>query len=298
LTATTTDANGCSFSDQKFVSVVNDLILNITDSLTVCQGAAAQLGTYIQGGSGSYTYQWQSSADGISGWTNISGATASSYNAPTTTAGKIWYRLILNDLATNCGNVTSSAASVLVRPDLSVAVTNSAANVCVGGSSLLTAVVTNGAGGFVYQWQSSPTSGGTYTNISGAIYNTYSPPTSTVGTTYYKVVVNAENYGCDPSTSAATSVTVSSLTPSASNNGPVCANSSLQLQSLPNGMTYSWSGPAGFVSTQQNPTITFAQTTNAGVYTVIVSNGAGCSISANTTVTINATVTKPGPISY
>jgi hypothetical protein len=298
LTATTTDANGCSFSDQKFVSVVNDLILNITDSLSVCLGAVAPLGTYVQGGSGSYTYQWQRSTTGTSGWTNISGATAATYNAPTTVAGTIWYQLIVVDVATNCGTATSPVAPVLVRPDLTVTTTNSAPNVCVGGSSLLTAIVSNGAGSFVYQWQSSPTSGGTYSNIAGAIFSTYSPPTSAVGTIFYRVIVNAEYFGCDPGTSAFTSVTVSSLTPSASNNGPICANATLQLQALPAGMTYSWSGPDGFVSTLQNPAITFAQPVNAGVYTVTVTNASGCSATANTTATINATVAKPGPIGY
>jgi len=41
-------------------------------------------------------------------------------------------------------------------------------------------------------------------------------------------------------------------------------------------MNYSWAGPAAFSATSQNAVITNAQFTNAGNYTLNVSDGAGC----------------------
>jgi hypothetical protein len=62
----------------------------------------------------------------------------------------------------------------------------------------------------------------------------------------------------------------------AGSNSPLCAGQNLQLTAtfVP-GATYLWSGPSGFMSTQQNPVISSASTQNAGSYSVaIIVNGA------------------------
>jgi hypothetical protein len=62
----------------------------------------------------------------------------------------------------------------------------------------------------------------------------------------------------------------------AGNNSPVCAGSTLSLTATTvSGATYSWTGPNGFTSALQNPTLTYTSA-NAGIYTVSV-NSAGCS---------------------
>ena len=71
--------------------------------------------------------------------------------------------------------------------------------------------------------------------------------------------------------------------PVATNNGPVCKGASIKLfaTTIPNA-SYSWTGPNGFVSNQQNPVITNASLVNKGDYQVVASVG-GCS--ANPSVT-------------
>jgi hypothetical protein len=63
-------------------------------------------------------------------------------------------------------------------------------------------------------------------------------------------------------------------TASASNNGPYCAGQDLQLNSSTNiGTVFSWTGPNGFTSAQQNPVITGASASANGTYTVTVRTG-------------------------
>ncbi len=80
-----------------------------------------------------------------------------------------------------------------------------------------------------------------------------------------------------PSSSGVTTVPGSCTppTPAAGSNSPVCAETELILTAS-GGTSYSWSGPGGFTSTQQNPTITNATATMAGTYTVTVTDENGC----------------------
>lgn len=87
----------------------------------------------------------------------------------------------------------------------------------------------------------------------------------------------------------------------AGNNGPICAGLTLTLTatSVP-GATYSWTGPNGFTSTLQNPTITNATTDASGAYFVTASLS-GCTTSGSTVVTITqglgpATTTYNTPV--
>ena len=77
--------------------------------------------------------------------------------------------------------------------------------------------------------------------------------------------------------------------PTASNNDPVCDGGSLQLfatHTLPD-VSYNWSGPLGFTSTQQNPVIAPAYLIHSGVYSVTATRLACESAPVTTTVVIH-----------
>jgi gliding motility-associated-like protein len=95
-----------------------------------------------------------------------------------------------------------------------------------------------------------------------------------------------DNIGCvdDPATVFNAIQLCCSAT--ATNTGPYCSGSTIQLNST-GGDTYSWTGPNGFTSAAQNPTLP-ATAANAGVYTVTINN-AGCIATASTTVVVNTT---------
>ena len=64
--------------------------------------------------------------------------------------------------------------------------------------------------------------------------------------------------------------------------------------------TYSWTGPNGFTSSVQNPTITGVTASAAGTYTLTVTNASGASASVTVEVTINPlpapVITGPNPV--
>jgi len=90
--------------------------------------------------------------------------------------------------------------------------------------------------------------------------------------------------GCvdDPSTVFAAVQLCCPLT--ATNTGAYCVGGTIQLNGTGGG-TYSWSGPNGFSSTLQNPTLP-ATIAAAGVYTLEINN-AGCISTTTTTVVVN-----------
>ena len=70
---------------------------------------------------------------------------------------------------------------------------------------------------------------------------------------------------------------------------PTCVGSSLLLQAnTVTGATYSWSGPGGYTSSSQNPTVTAsASAANAGTYTLTVTNATGCVTTTTVTAVVN-----------
>ncbi len=79
------------------------------------------------------------------------------------------------------------------------------------------------------------------------------------------------------------------IAPTASNNGPICNGATLQLASSAAGAaSYSWTGPGGYTSNLQNPSIPNAGPANSGSYTVKVN---GCASGTSTNAVVNGPYT-------
>lgn len=107
---------GEAVKDSVYVNVYPPLAAGaVTDNQTVCvRTVVNSLTCAITGGSLAYTYQWQSSTDGVSGWANIAGATSVTYTPPIQIQSKVtYYRVIVSD---RCGTVNSNAMAVAFEP--------------------------------------------------------------------------------------------------------------------------------------------------------------------------------------
>ncbi len=76
----------------------------------------------------------------------------------------------------------------------------------------------------------------------------------------------------------------------ASVSGSSCTGGTIQLAAT-GGNTYQWSGPGGFTSALQNPTIANAAAGNAGTYTCLVTTATGCTSTPTVVVALNASPT-------
>lgn len=73
--------------------------------------------------------------------------------------------------------------------------------------------------------------------------------------------------------------------PLASSNSPVCIGKTLELKAS-GGTNYSWTGPNGFSSTDQNPTIPNTTIANSGEYSCLITGTGGCDGTKKVTVVI------------
>ena len=118
------------------------------------------------------------------------------------------------------------------------------------------------------------------------------------GSGTYTITLTTYNTGptdVDAGTTTATITVSTAPVGTVSNNGPLCEGSTLNLTGGPGGMnTYGWTGPDGFVSALQSPSILSVTSAKAGSYSLIVNNGTCASTATTTTVVVNLTPTISG----
>jgi hypothetical protein len=264
-------------------------------ALSVCSGGTTTLSLTGQTG----TIQWQQSADGSTGWANVTGgtgATTASYTTPVLT-GTSYYRAVVTS-----GACTSSSSTVTVTLSLPTAITTqpstSTQNICQNGSATALSVVATGTV-LSYQWYSNTTASNTgSTLIVGADSSSYTPVTTSVSALYYYCVVSGT---CGSVTSNISGlITVSPLTVA----GTVSASATSICSG--NTTTLSLAGYVGVIqwqsssnnSTWTNITGAFADSfttpaLNAATYYRVVVSSVNCSDAI--TETINITV-NPTPV--
>ncbi|WP_340240526.1 3-coathanger stack domain-containing protein, partial [Emticicia soli] len=220
----------------------------------------------------------------ISGSTNLDCNTASVTRIASGGGTYVWS----NNLGTNATATITSAGIYTVTvtgesnctatATTSVSINNTAPNaptiiapaqkiVCAPGTLLLS---TSGCSGTV-NWSN----GSSGTSLTLSSVGTYSiSATCTVG-----------NCTSVASTAVTGLQIINTPTAQATNTGPYSIGQTIQLTAS-GGTSYSWSGPASFSSSVQNPTIPNALLTNSGIYTLTVTTG-NCTATATTNVIVS-----------
>lgn len=245
---------GCTASGTTAVVINAPITPTASNTGPYCAGATIQLNT-----GAANTYTWTGPNSFTSNLQNPTIATSSVANAGT-------YTVIVTNASGCTGSVTTN---VVVNP-IPVPVIGSNSPVCLSAPINLTS-----GGGTTYSW-SGPSA------FASALQNPTIASAAATNAGVYTVTVTS--LGC--SNTATVNVSVLSPTTTAGNTGPYCEGQTIQLNT-PAGVTYTWTGPAAFTSSTQNPTIPASTTGMSGTYNVTVAVGS-CTASASTTVVVNA----------
>jgi Secretion system C-terminal sorting domain len=162
------------------------------------------------------------------------------------------------------------------QPAALVATAPSDASICIGNSIFMTGTATAGTSPYSYSWSPG-------TNLSSTTTDTTTANPTALQTYTFSVVDNRNCSASDPVT-----ITVNALpTPTAGSAGTYCVGNTIALTSS-GGVDYDWTGPNSYSQANtQNPSIINATLLMDGVYTVTVTNAAGCVATATTTVNVN-----------
>ena len=239
---------------------------------TQCSGSSITF-TSVSSGIGTLSYQWAKNGSDIPGQL---GTSFTINNLSSTDAGN--YSCTVKN---NCGiSIISNTAVLAINIAPFISLAPASVSQCPGTDLSLNLTI-SGTPPFTYQWyrDANPVGGNSsyYTKLN----------ISAVDAGNYKCVVSSV-CGAFTSNISTVSVNPSPVTPVIGSNSPICSGNDLTLTSTTiSGATYSWTGPNGFTSTTQNPTISNAQNNSSGTYYVIATVNGCSSLPGNSNVTVN-----------
>lgn len=193
------------------------------------------------------------------------------------TPGNTYYIMIDGFAGDVCDYVIGAGSGISVP----VQVDPSSITICPGETVPLTASGGNGT----YTWNATPQ----LNTTSGA--NVIATPPATPGTYTYTVNSATGNPLCPSATNAIATVIVDNCgcTVNATNSGNVCPGGIANLfASNVSGASYSWTGPGGFTSTDQNPTGVVLPTTPGNYDYTVTANDGITTCTSTTTITVYA----------
>ncbi|MFN6039011.1 MAG: gliding motility-associated C-terminal domain-containing protein, partial [Bacteroidota bacterium] len=242
----TYSVSGTCPSSSNYTVTINPAPSVSVTSQTICPGGTATLTA-----SGATVYVWDS------GSLNSSIAVSPTVTTNYTVAG------------TTNGCSDTAVAIVTVNPPQIINI-NPVSALCENAAT--TSLNSNVSGGV---WSG--------TGITDIVNGTFDPSVSGAGS--FTITYNVS--GACGGTDSETIIVNAAPVITAGSNSPVCVNLNLSLTSNTiNGAVYSWSGPNGFISPLEDPTINNAQINASGSYTLSVSNN-GCTSTTVVTATVN-----------
>jgi gliding motility-associated-like protein len=268
---TVTTGNGCSAKDTETVVVNLTPVKPVATSNTpLCSGNNINLSSATSTSGVSYS------------WTGPNSFSSATQNAVVNNAGVIASgNYIVTVTLGLCSSADTEAVLVNLTPVKPVATSNSP--LCSGNTLSLSATTTTS--GISYSWTGPNSFAATIQN--NLIIN---PPVSSSGNYIVTVSLN----GCSSKDTEAVVVNLSPAKPVASSNTPVCTGGNINLTAVTTtpGISYNWTGPGGFASTAQNPSIVNVSSSASGKYIVTVTLGP-CTSADTATVTVIPPVTSP-----
>lgn len=261
-TLSVTDVNNCAGTRTLNIVVnANPTATASANPNVICVGGTINLNS---GGGNSYSWS------GPNGYSNGT-QNPSIPNAGSANVGD--YTVTVTD-ANSCSSTAIASVTIVTLPSFTLS--SNGSNVCYGETIRFNA----GSGPFTYSW-AGPNS---YTVASSTNPTIPNATTSNSGT--YTVTASAG--GCASSQTIAVNVYPQIMVNASAASHVLCAGSVANLSGSGSG-SYSWTGPNNFASTNQNPQFPSIQASEAGIYTLTVTdNATNCTASDTVQLTVNA----------
>ncbi len=249
----------------------------ISSSQTICYGTAptSLTGSLPTGGSGSYSYLWESSTTGPgTGFTTAPGVNNNQNYSPEVLTRNTWYRRVVT--SESCDRLVSEVVAISIN-QLPKAPKAANVGICYNTAAQLSATGTGGK----LEWFTTATGGNPIHSGS-----TFTTPVLSASTTYY---VQEVSLSCAGERQAVT-VTVSAPTADAGPDVTFIKGRNATLKAS-GGTSYSWSPAAGL----NDPTVAapIASPEATTTYTVTVTTREGCISTDQVTVTVLPAVDVP-----
>ena len=255
----TNTATGCANSNSVLVTVTNLPEAKAGADRTICLNESTQIGAVAISGN---TYSWTSVPAGF---------TSTQANPIVTPLVTTTYTVVETKTNSECSGTASHSVVVTVSP-VPAAIAGADRTMCLNAGTQIGAAAIAGSS---YSWSSVP---------AGFTSTTANPTVNPLVTTTYTVIETNTATGCTNSNSVV--VTVNPIPAAVAGAArTICQNENTQIGAAAvTGSTYSWSSvPAGFASSEANPTVSPLVTTT---YTVVETTAASCVNSNSVVVTV------------
>ena len=218
--------------------------VGVTGNATEDQTLMANTGSIADAdGLGAFSYQWARSTDGGTTWSNVSGATGSSYTlGDGDVGGRMRVSVSYTDGHGTAQSLTSAMSAAVANvndaPTGAVSLTGEATEDKTLTANTGSIADADGLGAFSYQWARSTDGGTTWSNVSGATGSTYALGDADVGSRMRVSVSYTDGHGTAQSLTSAMSAAVANV-----NDAPVLVQA-IADQSAQAGQAFSMTLPA------------------------------------------------------
>ena len=275
----TNPASGCTNTSTVVVTVNAEILPGIIGpNQTVCASSTPVPLTSTpgpSGGYGTYTYQWEASADNLT-WTAVANATSATY-APGPLATTLYYRRRVN--SGSCAEQISNSVKLELQPLLLTGVALATpATQCAGTPLTFTPVPTNAGSAPTFRWYVNNTlvaTSPTYTSSTlahGDVVRVEVVPTA--GFCATSLAVASVTVNLTPVTRPTVRIKSQTILPACSSTPVVLAVDSIGSPGAT--MQYQWQVNGANVSGATSPTFSTSTLSNGQVVTLVVSTPSAC----------------------
>lgn len=273
------DANACQSADTNVIVSVNSAPVRpiLTNNSAICEGDTLILTSTASAD----TFRW-TSPNGIDTITTISSLIIVPTNTTYYQSGD-W--TLITQTGNNCPSQPSVASSVIINSSTATPNVFNSGPVCIGGDVILS---TTSASGAFYEWYTDAA----LTNLV-ATTASFTATNITQDSTFYLVV--SLSACTSPVGTTLVNVIGQPVAPTVPADFAVCEGDNIVLSTSTVAASYHWTGPNGFTSNLQNPTvITNASLVDSGAYRLVVTYSNGC-VSADAIVQVSVNENPPVP---